>query len=381
MIEVSSVGLGITGSDLIKDEWVKCYGYVTGVYDNTERNKLIALRSYQKNSRRIIPERDEMIMVNTWGDRSRDSRVNEDFILKELIQSKKYGFTHYMIDDGWQQGLSMNSIVQGARLWDQWTLQDWLPNKQRFPNGFDPIIKLADSLGIQMGLWFHPSNDNDYKNWEQDANILIELYKQFEIRYIKIDGVKLPTKKADINLQYFFNKVLKETENKIVFSLDATHDNRYGYHINNHLGNIFLENRYTDWKNYYPYKTLRNIWMLSKLVPTEKIQIEFLNKWRNIDLYGNDPFAPSRYSFEYLFAITMPGQPLAWFETTGLPEESTSIIELINIFKSIRSELHSSFIFPIGEEPDGRAFTGFQFMQSDKSGYVLVFRELFTDGS
>ena len=47
------------------------------------------------------------------------------------------------------------------------------------------------------------------------------------------------------------------------------------YHrIAGHLieyGNIFLENRYTDWGNYFPYRTLRNLWQLSRYVPAERI--------------------------------------------------------------------------------------------------------------
>ena len=67
--------------------------------------------------------------------------------------------------------------------------------------------------------------------------------------------------------------------------------------------------------------------MLSSYVPTQKIQLEFLNKWRNSDKYGDDPYAPSNYSFDYVFAITMPCQPLAWFETTGLPKEAEKSIQ------------------------------------------------------
>ncbi len=373
---VKSVGLGVTPKDLNLNEWVKTFSFVLGVHNNQEFGKKIALRSYQYNTRISDPSRDEMMLVNTWGDRNRDTKLCEQFILDELKETHKLGFTHYQIDDGWQQGLSMNSGVAGERLWDQWSMEDWLPNKKRFPNEFKNILKLADSLDIKIGLWFHPSNENEYANWEQDATIVLNLYRKFGIKNIKVDGIKLPTKKADLNLERFFNKILKESNYEVVFNVDATADNRYGYHYNNHLGNIFLENRYTDWKNYYPYQTLRNIWMLSNYVPSQKIQLEFLNKWRNQSKYADDPFAPGKYSFDYLFAITMPSQPLAFFETTGLPKEANKSIELFKKFKSIRSKLHSAQIFPIGNEPNGTTFTGFQFLISDNEGYLLVFREL-----
>lgn len=97
-----------------------------------------------------------------------------------------------------------------------------------------------------------------------------------------------------------------ETNHHVIFNLDATAGRRGGYHSMNEYGNIFLENRYTDWGNYYPYRTLRNLWQLSRYVPAEKMQVEFLNKWRNADKYAdNDIFAPKSYSFDYLLALLL----------------------------------------------------------------------------
>ena len=115
--------------------------------------------------------------------------------------------------------------------------------------------------------------------------------------------------------------------------------------------------------------------MLSRYVPAEKIQVEFLNKWRNEKKYGNDPFAPANYSFDYLFAITMAGQPLAWMEASNLPEEAFVTGKLIRKYKVIAPDFHSGVILPIGEEPSGRSWTGFQSVKDDRSGYILVFRE------
>ena len=131
-----------------------------------------------------------------------------------------------------------------------------------------------------------------------------QLYREYGIKVFKIDGLTIPSKEAETNLHRLFNKVLEETDEEVIFNLDATASRRGGYHMFNEYGNIFLENRYTDWQNYYPYWTLRNLWMLSKYVPAEKLQIEFLNKWRNTDKYKGEVFAPENYSFEYLFATT-----------------------------------------------------------------------------
>ena len=151
---------------------------------------------------------------------------------------------------------------------------------------------------------------------------------------------------------------------------------RIGYHYRNQYGPVFLENRYTDWRSYYPHWTLRNLWQLSAYVPPKNLQIEFLNKWRNRDLYGKDDLlAPGVIPFEYQFAITMMAQPLAWFEGSGLPEAGFEIAHVIKKYKSIQADLHSGEIFPIGDEPSGYSWTGFQSILTNSSGYILIFRE------
>ena len=78
--------------------------------------------------------------------------------------------------------------------------------------------------------------------------------------------------------------------------------------------------------------------------------------------------------FDYCFAITMMAQPLAWFEATGLPEEAFAIAPLIRTYRAHQERIHAGQIFPIGEEPSGTGWTGFQSIRPD-GGYLLVFRE------
>ncbi len=373
--QVKVVGAGIHSGDLKPDTWTKGYGVVMGVYGGGTLDKLKALRTYQKQIRRHLPGRDEMIMMNTWGDRNKDANVGEVFLMKELAAGAKLGITYLQIDDGWQQGLSKNSASTAGRLWDAWDASSWQPHAERFPNGLKPVAGKAKALGIRLGLWFHPSNADSYARWETDADIVIGLYRQYGISTFKIDGIELPGKQAEVNLRRFFDKVVKATKGQVVFNVDATAGDRMGFHFMNQYGNIFLENRYTDFGNYYPYWTLRNLWMLSRYVPAENLQIEFLNKWRNTDKYPkDDPYAPAKVPFDYTFAITMMAQPLAWFEASGLPKEAFTIAPLIKSYQSLQADLHAGCILPIGEEPSGSSWTGFQSVQ-EKEGYILVFRE------
>ena len=311
--EIAVAGIGVTPADLRVETWTRCYGTVTGVASGGELGLLSALRAYQERIRTHKPGRDEMILLNTWGDRGQDTKIRESFAMAELERGARLGITHLQLDDGWQSGQSSNSAFAGGSLEGIWARDDyWAPHPERFPDGLGPVVERARALGIELCLWFNPSKDGSYAHWEADAEVLIGLYRQHGIRTFKIDGVVVPDKEADRNLRAMFERVMEATSGEAVFNLDVTAGRRWGYHYGNEYGNIYLENRYTDWRNYYPHWTLRNLWMLSRYLPAQNLQIEFLNKWRNPDNYpADDPLAPGRVPFDYCFAVAMAAQPLA----------------------------------------------------------------------
>lgn len=369
-------GLGIDSRDISADKWTSAYSSVLCTFGDGELSALKALRDYQKQCRILDANRDEMVMMNTWGDRSQDAKVNEAFCLAELDKAARLGISLFQIDDGWQSGKSPNSAVASGSFKDIYAnAAYWSPDPQKYPRGLKPIVDRGRELGIEIGLWFNPSVQNDFADWEKDAATITGLWKEYGIRMFKIDGLTVTSKRGEENLRKLFDKVLEETGNEVMFNLDATASRRGGYHFFNEYGNVFLENRYTDWGNYYPYQTLRNLWQLSRYVPAERLQIEFLNKWRNSDKYPDDRFAPGNYSFEYVFATSMAGQPLAWMEAGNLPEEAFDIFPTVEGYRKIQHDFHKGTILPIGEEPSGSSWTGFQSIISPSEGYLLVYRE------
>lgn len=355
-------------------DWIKGYTVTVGVGGNEDI--LFSLRNYLKKSTSYGRDTHEMILMNTWGDRGQDGKISEKFILNELENAKKLGITHFQIDDGWQQGISKNSADKTGNLWDAWTAKDWEPNAERFPNGLSKIIKSAKEKNIELGLWFHPSNHANYQTWKQDADIVIDLYKKHGVKYFKVDGVVISTKQAETNFTKFLEEVKTKTNGEVFFNLDLTANIRGGHFMFRYAGNLFLENRYTDSGRYFPFHTLRNLWMLSAYFPPEFLQIEFLNKWRNPDKYASDdPFAPKNYDFDYIFAITTFAQPLAWLETANLPDEAYKLSVFINKYKTVMSDIHNGTILPLGEMPSGNSWTGFQSSLNNNEGYIIVFRE------
>lgn len=217
------VGPGLKPEDLADGRWQQAYGCVLGVFPGGELEALTALRSYQKQLRRLLPGRDEMVMMNTWGDRSQDTKVNEAFCLREIRRAARLGITHFQIDDGWQAGKSPNSALAKGSFRNIWDNPDyWTPDSVKYPRGLQPVVELGRQLGVEVCLWFNPSVQNAYADWEKDARALIGLFRRYGIRTFKIDGLAIPDKRSETNLRRLFDRVTEETGGQVVFNLDAT---------------------------------------------------------------------------------------------------------------------------------------------------------------
>ncbi|QTN33435.1 alpha-galactosidase [Akkermansiaceae bacterium] len=356
------------------------YAWTVLAYSGGKAGRIAAMQDYQRCLRKYVPTRDGMFLSNTWGDRSRDSRVNVDFLLKEVEAGARLGVDVVQVDDGWQAGKTGNSAF-GKGAWGNFRSANpdfWKPHPERFPNGLKPLVEAARDKGMKFGLWFGPDAENDMENWEKDAEVLLGAFEKEGVDYVKIDAVEMKSSAAEANLHRFYEKVLKESDGRVVFDADATAGLRPGYYGTNNVGTIFLENRYTDWKNYYPHHTLRNLWTLAPHVDPVRLRLEFLNNSRNADKYAGDPLAPSAYPPDTLFATVMFASPLGWFETSNLPESyHEKLPPLVEAWKKEREAIFSGHIIPIGEAPDGNAWTGFCSTAKDrKSARMVVFREL-----
>ncbi|WP_269522201.1 alpha-galactosidase [Coraliomargarita parva] len=343
-----------------------------------------ALQDWQASQRPATEgHRLPRFLSNTWGDRSRDGRMREDFILAEIDAADQLGVDVLQLDDGWQQGTSANSKLahQNGGVWEGFWHTDpdfWEVNRERFPNGLENVVEHAREKGIQLGLWYAPDSWNDLANWRKDADQILELYRTYGITHFKVDSINATTDLARQNLHAFFDRVLTESGGEVVFDLDITAGKRPGYFGEMTVGPLFVENRYTDWGSYWPHQTLRNLWQLSRWVDPTRLRMEFLNNERNTWKYKKDPLAPAQYKADTLFATVMFANPLGWFECSNLSDQYVAeAAPLIRTWKRHREELFDGTILPIGKEPDGIAYTGFMSIAPEGNrGYILVFREL-----
>ena len=358
------------------------YAWVTATYKDGEWGRIAAFHDLQRQIRPYNPSQDGLFLTNTWGDRHRDAHLNPQFMAAEIGAGARLGADIVQIDDGWQEGTTANSAnARGKGAWDGFWATDpnfWSVNSTRFPTGLKPLAQQARAKQMNLGLWFAPDSSHEAANWERDANALLALHRDLGVNFFKIDALKLDGAQSETNFSKLFDKVRRESNDAISFDFDITAEKRFGYFGQVAPGRIFLENRYTDWHNYWPHATLRATWLLSHVVDPVRLRVEWLNNARNTDKYPNDPLAPAKYRPDALFATTMMCSPLGWFETQKLPESYfAQAAPLIETWKSQREQMQRGTVLPVGAAPDGNAWTGFVSINAARNGgYALLFREL-----
>lgn len=372
---IRMTGSGL-GAPCPKGERVRAYGSIVGVGAADEIRGL-----FKRFVARIArsDKRGRYMLSNTWGDRNQDKAVCQTFVAAELDRAAALGIDAVQIDDGWQKGITSNSALASGGVFSGYYAKDagfWSVNAKKFPEGLEGLAKKARAMGVEIGLWFSPDSSDAFANWQKDVDTILALHARLGVRFVKLDGVEIPDKLAEQRYERLLAALHTAAGDEIIVCQDITAGDRVGL-LYLPYGLIFVENRYTDWGNYYPHRTLRNLWNISAWLPTDRLQMELLNVCRNTQCYQGDPFAPDKYGIDWLFASVMVANPLLWMELSELKEEAGERLKgLIEVYKRMRPDLKAAVVLPIGDMPDGLTYSGFQVITSETSGYLLLFREL-----
>ena len=355
------------------------------VYCGGEAGRQRAVIAFQRAIRPYRPGRDGVLLSNTWGAGNRDSRICQEFLLKEIDAGSKMGVDVIQIDDGWQRGRTANSkkkaLAGTKKVWSGYWAADplfWTADRERFPDGLEFLVGKAKEKGMRFGLWFGPDSSDEAANWERDADCLLDLHRRLGIDYFKMDSMKLHSPLALKRNRMMFDKMLRESGGSMAFDLDCTAEVRPGFFGLIDIGPLFVENRYTKRPIYWPHHTLKNLWDLSHLIDPVRLRFEFNNPDTNHDNYSWSPLGHGKYRPDALFATVMAASPLAWLELSDVSEKSSkAIASLVKVWKRERDRWYGGVMHPVGDRPDGVAWTGFVSESADGSGgYVLLFREL-----
>ncbi len=316
-------------------------------------------------------------MSNTWGDCHSADRVCYDFIEKEIEAAKEIGVDIVQIDDGWQAGNTLYKCKRderGDRIFDE---PFWDLNTERFPNGIMPLSELAAKYGIKIGMWFAPSSHGCFAQLERDKAALRRCYEEYGARFFKLDMYQALDKAHVKKMQELLAEIYSFGDDVSV-QMDVTRYERLNYLCGREYGTIFVENRYTKYATAYPHKALKNLWDISRYLPSNRFQFEMVNPDLNIESYAeSDLLAPSLYSMDYLFATVMLSNPLFWMEIQFLSDERRNeMAKILSVWKEHRGALANADVEPIGERPSGVSLTGFKVSDSGTAKYLLLFREL-----
>jgi alpha-galactosidase len=377
--DIYSLCWGIRPEEINDKEWLRSYTHVIGVYDGTEDDALGVLKNYL---RLRFPQEENhcSTTINPWGTGKFPQYVSQQFLLDEIKAAPATGGELYQIDDGWQVGEGLGRITQNNESVDE---KFWKVDKEMLPAGFEALLETAKTAGIDLGLWIAPSENKNFNDWEMTLEIIYSFYRKFGIRFYKIDGVIVRTKKAEDNLEKMCRILRERSKGEIYFNFDVTNGQRAGYFMNLEYGNMFLENRYLygtgGVRDYHPQKTLHNLWCLAKYVRTPMLQIEIGDPGCMAPgNYTPGAAKPHDYPPAYWAAVAMFASPLLWFSPSLIdPETAEKFKKVLEMHKRYRNEIFAGDIFPIGKEPDGKSWTGFQsYNMNTGHGFVVVYREL-----
>lgn len=373
---VHSCNWGLEPSAFRPGRWLRGYTHVLFFHRGKAERELTVKRI----RRRALPfdARGKCtIMVNPWGCGRFPSLASAEFLQAELAAAGEIGATHYQIDDGWQTGAGLPELTRRNRCLSP---EFWTISRERFGGSFRAAAAAAKRGGVELGLWLAPSCNREYRDWRDTLDTVMTMYDRYGIRRFKIDGVKLRTYEAEENLRRLFAAARKRSGGEIVFNLDVTNGQRVGYWMFGEFGNIFMENRYLNYGGvvaYHPERLLKKLWRLGKFLPLGALQIEVPNPEDASGAWLEENRDALRYPPEYWAMLAFPGEMLLWFAPSTLSAELRKRFgAVLKVYRDFRARLPEAEVFPIGNEPDGRTLSGFQFHDcSAGRGAFLWFRE------
>lgn len=109
-----------------------------------------SLASFTREKVLYPSHRDQVrpVLYNSWYATTFD--VNEEHQLALAKIAKELGVEVFVIDDGWFKG----------RVNDKGGLGDWTVDKNKFPNGLQPMIEKINAMGLDFGIWIEPEMVN-----------------------------------------------------------------------------------------------------------------------------------------------------------------------------------------------------------------------------
>lgn len=350
-------GWGLTPNEIITTRFRECWATWSIVYQGGDDGLQLALKQFDSARYPVFPERDAIILANTWGpaDPGGMRFTAEEFLLKEFPVLGELGVDVLQIDDGWQKA-GDGRQAKGFR--------------PKYRNGWTDLKAAADKAGLKFGLWVAVRNA-EVADLKQNLD---------ELGYIswKADFDHLASRTDYENRFTNIREVMKHAWMKTHFTLCPEYDDpRYGWYYAKEYGTIYFQNiqeAKPDHLTMVPFQVLRQHWLMSKYFPANKLQVLLQNPRRV------GPYSDGRlHGHGYCFAMGLPFQPVFFQSAQYLDGEGRKELkDLIKIYKANREDIYTSLTFPVGDLPANESWSGFQMVSTKTAGtgHLLLFREL-----
>lgn len=368
--KISMTGAGMFPKNLKEDNYLSCWANWVILYSGNEDEANLTLKKFDRKRFPVHPERDIFMMANTWG--TEDMRpeclyaAREENVLKELESVADLGIDMLQIDDGWQtkEWLPAKNSAEHQR-------KDVIGDYILYPDGWQNVKAKAEKLEVKLGLW---------AAWTIPADKLIWNYDHGNFSAFKLDFANLNTIEKRDELMGKARELIKHSNYQTCVNWDVTETPpRAGYFYGREYGNVYLENRKVTTARanvqYVPHKVLKDVWLVSKYVNLNKFQVTI----QNIDMAKDTTKTDAhKYNHPYVVGISLMSSPIFFQETQYYSQKAREQIRpLLEIYKKHRKEMYAGYVFPVGDEPDNKSWTGFQnYNPETNSGYLTIFREL-----
>ncbi len=362
---VTNTGTSLTTKEIGNDyKWF--WGSWSIVYEGGDDGRELALKSFDRDRFPVRLDRDMYSVMCTWG-HSRNPRDGRNYaveseILKELDFVAETGIDMLLIDDGWQVSLESKSAHPTPE-------NGWKPYAKNYPKGWSRVVEKSAELDLRIGLWGIAQN--------MSSKDMIWNWDRLKMDQLKLDFASFGSHTKLDDMMQIVRRFILHTDHKSSISWDLTENAaRYGYYWAREYGNLHFMNRKPFLPltvTYIPSLSLRDFWLLSKYNNLNKYQLVIQNP-EVVDKQSD----AHKHSPEYCVATALMGIPEFMAVTRFYSEEARAgITELLGVYKGVREEIFTGYVFPIGDEPSNTSWTGFQHYHPDrKSGYLTLFREL-----
>lgn len=362
---IETTGWGLSRADLKPDEWRWAWATWGIAYQGTSRaERELALKRFHRTRYPVNAELDLYTKANTWGSGNGGTEskqfAKESEVLAEIKSVADLGLDALQIDDGWQMGRMPNKPKSEST----WRVRpDW------YPQGWRNVVAAAQDQQIKLGIW-HAA--------KAPLADLKDNYDQAGFTTWKLDFANLSKYQGAFSYLNKARELIEYSDHQLRVNWDVTENApRFGYYWATEAGNLWLANRKPETpKNVIPQPTLmlREVWQIARYLNLNKIELPVVN-FAMVNKKASDAHL---HSSEYATALGLPGIPV-FFQTTRFLTKSQreQTKQLLAVYKQHREQLFNAYVFPIGEEPNGKSIAGFQWFdpKNPNQMYLLLFKE------